>query len=217
MNHKPLLNKADRKFLAAKNAGELTLYVYDVIGQDLFGDGVTAQAVAQKLDEAGDITSIALRINSPGGDLFQGVAIKNLLQSKNIPVTAYIDGEASSAASIIMLAADKIVMGEGSTIFVHNALTFTVGNAAELRRTADDLEKISGEMNAMYVARTGLSADIVQALMDAETILTAQDAITKGFADEMAPKTVSAKVVASNVPANQVMTREQFDYALLTA
>jgi ATP-dependent protease ClpP protease subunit len=213
MKQKPLLNRNDRKFLAAKTNNTLTLFVYDIIGQDLFGDGVTAQAVAQKLTEAGDLDSIILRINSPGGDLFEAVAIKNLIASKNVSVTVYVDGEASSAASIIMLVGDKIVMGEGSTVFVHNALTFAGGNASDFRKMADDLEKISGEMAQMYATRTGLAINAVQALMDAETILTAQEAVDKHFADEIAKPKVDIKTVDDTSP--RAMSREQFEHELL--
>src|SRR6185437_7295346 len=108
----------------------------------------------------------------------------------------------------------KIVMGEGSTIFVHNALTFAGGNAGDFRKMADDLEKISGEMAQMYAARTGLRLDEVQALMDAETILTAQEAVAKKFADEIANPKLDVTTVADNSP--RAMTREQFEYELLT-
>ncbi|MGH9553579.1 MAG: head maturation protease, ClpP-related, partial [Terriglobales bacterium] len=176
-------SKCPRKFYAAKSGGVLTLYVYDVITADTFFGGVSAATVAEKMDEAGAFDSIVLRVNSPGGDMFQGFAIKNLIQSKGVPVSTIIDGEAWSAASIVILAGSKIWMNKGSVIGIHNASTICFGTPDILRKQADDLEKMSSQMTALYVDRTGLSTEEVQAMMDKETVLDAAEAVAKKFAD----------------------------------
>jgi ATP-dependent Clp protease protease subunit len=208
-------NATDRKFVAAKQANILTIYAYDAIGAGLFDDGVTAKGIASALDDAGQIDSIVLRINSPGGNLFEALAIKSLLDAKDVPIAVYIDGEAASAATILMLAGDTITMGEGSMLMVHNAMTMAFGNAAELRKTADDLEKVSGEMRKLYATRTGLPEDQLQAMMNAETFLTADEAVAQKFADGIAKKAVVTAVKA--IESNPVLSREQFDYELFVA
>jgi ATP-dependent Clp protease, protease subunit len=177
-----------RQFKAARKENVLEILAYDVIGRSLFDDGVTAAGVAAQLKQAGNVDAIHLRINSPGGDPFEALAIKNLLDSKNIPVSVFIDGEAASAATILMLAGKTITMGEGTMLMLHNAWTFTAGNAAELRKTADDLDKVSGEMRKLYATRTGLPEDQLQAIMDKETFLTAEESVQMKFADDIAKK-----------------------------
>jgi ATP-dependent Clp protease protease subunit len=204
---KKLVFHNPRKFLAVKQQNDLTLYIYDVItADDLFG-GVSAISVAQKLDEAGQIDSITLRVNSPGGSMFEGLAIKNLLESKGLPITTYIDGQAASAASIVALAGKKIFMGQGTVYVIHNAMTLAFGNAGDLRKQADDLEKASAQMRDLYVARTGLGADEIQALMDKETMLDADEAIKLHLADG---KSEPAQIAALTTQGPKAQTG-QFD------
>ena len=202
-------SKTPREFKASRKDSGLEILVYDIIGRDLFGGGVTAQDIADKLDEAGKLESITLRINSPGGDLFEGLTIQNLLQSKGLPVNVFVDGEAASAATIVMLAGNTITMGEGSMLFIHNAWTLAAGNAVELRKTADDLEKISGEMRKLYAERTGIPEQEIQALMDAETFLTAEEAVAKKFADNIATTKVE-----TSAKSPESLTRAQFEHEL---
>jgi ATP-dependent protease ClpP protease subunit len=116
-------------FKAFTNSGELTLEVYDVIGADFFGNGITVNSVSDALQSAGDFSSVKLRINSPGGDLFQGVAIYNYLRSLGKPINVVVDGLAASAASLIAMAGDKREMGDGAMMMIHNAMMIAMGNA----------------------------------------------------------------------------------------
>jgi ATP-dependent Clp protease protease subunit len=195
MTKSPIIasSKCPRKFYAAANGGDVTIYIYDVITSDTFFGGVSATAVAEKLDEVGSaLSSITLRVNSPGGDMFQGVAIKNLVLSKNVPVTTYVDGECASAASVVALAAKDVWMTQGSMFLIHNAMTIAFGNPSDLRKQADDLEKISSQMRDLYVERTGKSAADIQAIMDKGEWLDAQESVDLGLA---------TGVVAAEAPA----------------
>lgn len=215
-------NATERKFVAAKQDNVLEILAYDLIGEGFFFEGITAKGVAAQIEEAGNISAINLRINSPGGDVFEAVTIKNFLASKEIPVNVFIDGEAASAATILMLAGDTITMGEGSTLFIHNAWTSTSGNAAELRKMADDLEKVSGEMRKLYATRTGLPEDQIQAIMDKETYLTADEAVAMKFADGIAKKqanvVVGALAVKVTVDTSEFtdssMSKAQFEHEM---
>jgi ATP-dependent protease ClpP protease subunit len=174
------------KFLAAASGDTLTLTCYDVIGADWDGTGITAENFKAAID-ANPTTNLTLRINSPGGDAFEGIAIYNLLKSYGKPISVYVDGLAASAASIVAMAAShgKLTMGAGSMAMIHNATTFTYGSADDLRRDAGVLDQLSDSIADIYVARTGLSKSSVSAYMSAETWFSAAEFVTAGFADEL--------------------------------
>ena len=109
-------------FKASAAEGELCMEMYDVIGADYFGDGITAQTISDCMANAGVYNKITCRINSPGGDLFEGVAIYNLLKSYGKPVNCIVDGMAASAASLIAMAGDKVTMGTGTLMMIHEAM-----------------------------------------------------------------------------------------------
>lgn len=173
-----------RFFSAAKKSTALELYVYDIIGADWYGDGVTAKNVQQAIKDAGDFDSITLHINSPGGDSFEGIAIHNIIRQQKVPVTVIVEGLAASAAFTIAMSGDTIKIGEAGMMMLHNAWMIAIGNAAQLRKSADLLDKHDGTLQEMYSKRSGQSIDDVKSLCDAETWLTADEAIERGFADE---------------------------------
>jgi ATP-dependent protease ClpP protease subunit len=172
------------KFRASASGDTLTLTCYDVIGADWDGSGITAENFKTAID-ANPSANLALRINSPGGDAFEGIAIFNLLKSYNKPISVYVDGLAASAASIVAMAASpgKLTMGAGSMAMIHNATTFTYGSADDLRRDAGVLDQLSDSIAGIYVARTELSKSSVATYMDGETWFTADEFVTAGFAD----------------------------------
>lgn len=172
-------------FAATKKNSALELLMYDQIGADWLGDGVTAKDVKQKIDEAGAIDKIVVRINSPGGDVFEGAAIYSVLTQSGKPVEVYVDGLAASAAFTIAMAGSKIFIGESAMMMLHNAWSIAIGDANEMRTKASLLEKTSGTMRELYAKRSGKPADAVQAEMDAETWLTAAEAVAGGYADEV--------------------------------
>lgn len=131
--------------------------------------------------------AVHLRINSPGGDVFAGVAIYNALRSSGKKVYVKVLGIAASAASLIAMAGDEIEMPENAMMMIHNPWILASGDADDLRATADVLEKIGESLVGTYAARTGKPADEIRAMLSAETWFTAQEAVDAGFATKMTP------------------------------
>lgn len=147
--------------------------------------GVSASDVSEIIDALPDtVQSIILRINSPGGEVFEAMTILNMLRAHRATVTAVVDGLAASAASVIAAACDETVMSPGSVMMIHSPLTWTYGNAEEIRKTADILDRIEGSIIEIYEGKAGPS-DWGKLLAD-ETWLTAADAVTLGLADRVA-------------------------------
>jgi ATP-dependent protease ClpP protease subunit len=172
--------------------------IYDEIGYW----GVTAKQFIGDL-KAVDATTIKLAINSPGGAVFDALAIYNALRQHPAAVEVTIMGVAASAASVIAMAGDTIVMPENAFMMIHNPLNMAYGNADDLREMADVLDKIGASLIGIYAKRTGLPDDEIKALLDAETWLNAEEAVTKGFADELqAELKVAAAFDMERLPEN---------------
>jgi ATP-dependent Clp protease, protease subunit len=180
----------------ARGETEAEIYVYGVIGQDWFGDGITAKRFADDLKALGSsIKTIHLRVNSDGGVVTEARAMYNLLVEHKAKVIAHIDGVAASAASFLAMAASEIEIAEGGFVMIHNARAFTGGDAAEFRRMADILDTVNSTIVETYVARTGQTDRQVRKWMDAETWFTGKEAVQHGFADRLVANQV--KVAAS--------------------
>ena len=173
---------ARRFFNITNKANVLTLDMMDAIGADMCGDGITASAVNDAISQAGEFSSVTLNINSPGGDLFDGVAIHNTLKACGKPVNVKVLGVAASAASLIAMAGDTITMCAGSMLMIHRAMAMTAGFSDDMRKMADTLDSVSASAADIYVARTGLTKDAVLALMTAETWMSPEEAVAQGFA-----------------------------------
>ncbi|MEY0214154.1 head maturation protease, ClpP-related [Providencia rettgeri] len=161
-----------------------TISVLDVIGEDYWGEGVTAKRISGALRAIGS-NDIVVNINSPGGDMFEGLAIYNLLRAHSGKVTVNILGIAASAASIIAMAGDEIQMGRGAFLMIHNCWSIGVGNRHDFAKLAADLEPFDKSMADIYVARSGQPESVVSKMMDDETYIASSDAIAKGFADRL--------------------------------
>jgi len=146
--------------------------------------GIGPKQFKEKLDEVKSAKSIKLLLNSPGGSVFDGMAIYNMLAAHRDKLDVEVVGLAASIASIIALAGRKLTMGEGSYYMIHNPLTVIVGDAAELRKTADILDKMKGEFVSIYKNKSGKGEKEISDMMDAETWLTASEAIEAGYADD---------------------------------
>lgn len=164
---------------------------------------VTANGVRRALAEAGG-RDITVRVNSYGGSIFEGFAIHNQLARYKGEVTVLVDAVAASAASVIAMAGRRIVMPRNAFLMVHNAWTLAMGDHREMARSAALLERISSAAASLYAARTGRERDDVQAMMDAETWLGAEDALSEGFATEIegeaqaqVPRGRSAEILAA--------------------
>lgn len=166
---------------AVNNSADI--YIYDEIG----GLGITAVDFANQLSDLGDVSDIRLRINTPGGGVFVGIAIFNLLKNHKANITAYIDGLAASMGSVIAMAADRIIMPENALMMIHNPWGGAVGDAQEMRKIADVLDKVKSSLMSVYINRSGKTEAEISAIMDAETWYTGAEAVEAGFADELAP------------------------------
>jgi len=162
---------------------EATIYLYDII--DAYW-GVSAVDFVKEISGISAET-IHLRINSPGGDVFEARAMATALRAHKAKVVAHIDGLAASSASWLALAADEVEISQGAFYMIHRSWSFAMGNAADLRKTADLLEKVDGELIAEYSRESGKDVEQVTAWIDAETWFTADEAVEHGFADRLAP------------------------------
>lgn len=179
--------------------GSLDLYIYgDVQGDDSydFVDGefkrseTSAEYFKDELESRKDITHINLYINSYGGSVFEGTAIYNQLKRHPAHKTVYIDGFACSIASVIAMAGDEIIMPKNTMMMIHNMWMCAVGNAAELRKAADDLDAINAAGRQAYLDKAGnkLEELTLAEMMDKETWLTAEQCLEYGLADRIADR-----------------------------
>lgn len=184
------------QFRAAAEPGVGELLLYGVISDvSWFGDEVTPKQFWDDLQKLGDIKELRVYINSPGGDVFAGQAIHSMLRRHPATVVTYIDGLAASAASVVAMAGDRVIMPRNAMLMIHNPWTIAWGDANEFRRIADELDKIRESLVTVYEDKTGLDRDRIIGMLDAETWMTAEEAHELGFADEIE----EAKQVAASV------------------
>lgn len=173
--------------IKAAASDDNTISVFDVIGQDYWtGEGVTAKRIAEALRSM-DGKDVTVNVNSPGGDMFEGLAIYNLLREHKGEVTVRVLGVAASAASIIAMAGDRIEIARAGFLMIHNCWVMAVGNRHDFRDVADTMEPFDRAMADIYAARTGDEIEVIQSLMDAETWIGGAEAVEKGFADSLLP------------------------------
>ena len=204
------------KPLAAEADDPNTVSIYGQIGEDMWSEGFTAKRMAGALRGIGR-NAVTVNVNSPGGDMFEGLAIYNLLREHPAEVTVKVMGVAASAASLIAMAGDRIVMGTGSVMMIHNAWGMVIGNRHDFADAADVFQTFDRSMAAIYAARTGLDEAAVLALLDGATrasdgtYMTAGDAVERGFADEVAdiaaPAAHSEKQVRADARLDAALAR----------
>jgi ATP-dependent Clp endopeptidase proteolytic subunit ClpP len=163
--------------------GPAEVLIYDEIGWY----GITATNFANDL-KAIDADAITVRLNSPGGDVYDGIAILNALRGHKAKITTVIDGLAASAASFIAMAGDEIVMNRNSELMIHDAWGVSIGNAADLAKAAADLDRISDNIASIYAERAGGTVEEWRLIMRAETWYSAQEAVDVGLADRVDAK-----------------------------
>lgn len=167
-------------------ANKAEILIYGAIGASWFEDSITAKQFSDELKALGEnIKEIEVRINSPGGDVFEGWAIHARLKQHPAKVTVYVDGIAASIASIIALAGDKVIMAEGSQMMIHSAWTMAAGNARDFDKVVDRLLTIDDQLISAYVKKTKKSRSEIKDLVEAETWFTAEQAVEAGLADEI--------------------------------
>ena len=175
-----------KQWYKIENKGDKAeIWIYEEIGEDFWsGDGITAKSFQKDLAtiKAGQID---LHINSPGGEVFDGITIFNLLKQHPATITTYIDGLAASIASVIALSGDKVIMAENALFMIHNPYGMAMGDAAEMRKMADTLDKVRDSIVLSYTSKTGKDKDEITELMDAESWLSSFEALELGFIDEI--------------------------------
>lgn len=161
--------------------------IYDEIGTGFFGGGVAPEALVKEINalKLGAKDELKVRINSPGGSFFDGNTIYNFLRSLKPQVTVRVDGIAASAASIIAMAGDRIEMPANAMLFIHNPWMVAAGDEATMLKAAADLRQMSDNAMGTYMRRVGdkVTRETMQAMLDAETWLSAEDSVKYGLAD----------------------------------
>lgn len=208
-----LARRAELPMAAVEN--ELnTISIFDVIGEDWWtGGGFTGKRMSAALRSIGK-ADVTVRINSPGGDMFEGIAIYNLLREHPAKVTVEVMGLAASAASIIAMAADEIVMGLGSFLMIHNAWGAVVGNQADLRDAADLFSTFDRALVDIYEARTGQKRSAIEDMMAAETWMAPSEAVKSGFADKVGTESAPSAKASARQQDRALMARRQAEAAL---
>jgi ATP-dependent Clp protease protease subunit len=172
---------------AAAAADNATISILDPIGFDPWSEdgGVTAKRIAGALRAIGAKTDVTVNINSPGGDLFEGLAIYSLLREHQGNVLVKVLAMAASSASIVAMAGDEIRIARAGFLMLHDTWVVAMGNRNDLRATADTLEPFDAAMADIYAARSGVNVKTIAKMMDAETFINGISAVEQGFADSL--------------------------------
>lgn len=188
--------------LVDKASGEI--FLYQPIGADFFGEGITGETVIQALDAIGSKRAI-VRINSPGGSVFDGIAIYNALKRHPGGVDVIIDSLAASIASVIALAGETRTSAKGSMWMIHEAMSFAFGNKSEVRKTLAMLEAGDKTLISIYRDAIKKTDEEIEALMSAETWFTAEESLDIGLSTKIEGSSKQSPVVANwfrNAPTN---------------
>lgn len=204
---------------AKEGDSEADLYVYDIIGGDWLGEGVTAKQFVRDLEALpASVSKINLHINSPGGSVFDATAIANVLKAHRAAVNVEIEGLAASAATVVAMAGDRVGIAENAMFMIHNPAGFVMGGAEDMRATADALDRVRDAIVATYRWHSHLEPQAISTMMAATTWMTAAEAVEAGFATEVSGATeataaASLEDIAEHLGAVPDRFRPRFDAA----
>ncbi|WP_442959838.1 MULTISPECIES: ClpP-like prohead protease/major capsid protein fusion protein [unclassified Providencia] len=178
---KPLMSAPEKSWFQMKATSETSadIYIYDEIGMW----GISARRFTEDLISLGNINHINLHIHSPGGEVFEGIAIYNQLKNHNATITVYIDGLAASMASVIAMVGDEIIMPTNAMMMIHKPWGVSWGDANDMRDYADLLDKVENVLIPAYMEKTGKTKEEIEAMLGEETWLTAEECVEHGFAN----------------------------------
>ncbi|WP_426450659.1 head maturation protease, ClpP-related [Paenibacillus sp. S-38] len=199
---------------AANDIGDVYIYG-DIVSYQWDESDTTAQSFRDGLQGLGEVKTLNVYINSPGGSVFQGQAIHTMLQRHKAHVNVHVDGVAASIASVIAMAADTIYMPKNAMMMIHNPWTYASGNAKDLRKVADDLDQIAQSIIEAYLTKTGekMSREQLVDLLDAETWLTAQECYDYGLCDQI----VESVEIAASINTEQLSRYKNVPKTLISA
>ena len=183
-------NKSQGFEIRSKSATKAEIIIYEQIGESFWGGGLSAKKFSEELKALdSSVNEITVRINSPGGDVFDGVAIYNRLKQHKAKVIVHIDGLAASIASIIALAGDEIIIGDGALFMIHLPWTGAWGNRMELENTINRLVDVEEQLVSIYSKKTKMDRNEVRKMLEEETWMDADQAIEMGFVDRKSDET----------------------------
>lgn len=199
-------------FSMTRTEQNATISIYgDITSWPLLESDVSSANLSKQLEDLKDVTEITVFINSYGGEVAEGLAIYNALKRHKAKVKTVCDGFAASIASVIFMAGDERVMNDSSLLMIHNAWTSCSGNAQELRKQADDLEKITTASIVAYKNHSSLSEEEIKELMDNESWITPEEALNYGFATSI--EKAEAKAANQSVKKQLLEIIKQFNKA----
>lgn len=199
--------------LRAKNAADNEIDIFDQIGEDWDGNGCTVKSVAADLRRIG-ARDVIVNINSPGGDLFEGIGVYNALREHPHNVTVKILGIAASAAAIIAMSGDRVEIAESGFLMIHNAWVLAMGDRHDMRETADMLEPFDASIAGVFAAHTGIKQAKIAEMMDAETFIDGKQAVKDGFADAILGADAFSEDQAAAALLKPVLASRKIDVAL---
>lgn len=170
-------------FFAKANGKRGEIYIYEEIGAGWYG-GITAKSFSETMKDLGKVSALDIFINSPGGSVFDGISIYNQIKRFDGEKIVHVDGIAASIASVIAMAGDKVKIAANGMVMIHDPWSVAFGTAAEMRKMADSLDKVRDTILDTYVAATKGDRKAISDMMSAETWLSADEAVEKGFANE---------------------------------
>lgn len=184
------------KFEAKSKNAIHEIVLYGEIGENFWGDGISAKAFSDMLAKIPATEELHIRVNSPGGSVFDGMAIYERIKQHRGKKKIFIDGLAASIASVIILAGDEIIAGEGSVIMLHKPMIFSGGNANDLEKAIQVLDKIENQMIGIYARRSGMKRDEIESILENETWYTAEEAKEKKLVDTINALSDDLKIAA---------------------
>ena len=193
------IKNSENKFkIYNKSETKAEIVIYAEIGFSWWGEGVDAKSFSDELKALPKtITQIDVRLNSPGGNVFDGVTIYNRLKQHSANVTVFIDGLAASIASIIALAGNEVVLGEGALIMVHKPMSGVFGNSIEMEEMVSRLDDVEEQLVGIYRRKTGLDRSEIKSMLAEETWMSAEEALELGFVDKIMEEEDETNMAAS--------------------
>jgi ATP-dependent Clp protease protease subunit len=189
----------NKYYALVTNGKEADIYIFgDITSWEWFDSDISSYTLSKEIQELDpDIEVINVHINSYGGEVAEGLAIYNTLRNQKAKVRTYCDGFACSIASVIFMAGEERIMSNASLLMVHNAWMYTAGNANQLRKDADDLEKITQASINAYMQNINITEEKLKELLDDESWILPSEALEMGFATSIVGEKITEKAAAS--------------------